>query len=223
MEKYKQIRKIRAVLFDFDYTLADSSKGIMECINFALNALNLPSVSYGTVCKTIGMSLAETFHTLSGGRQQSRTDEFIRLYTKRADEVMEKLSVLYDSVPPVIRRLKQHGLLLGVVSTKFHYRIEAILKREHLFDAFSVIVGGEDVSKQKPDPEALQLAINTLGISPNRVLYAGDSVIDAETARRANISFVAVLSGITRSSEFDVYSPCAIHKDLYQFADWLLR
>jgi len=51
---------MHAVIFDFDYTLADSSQGTTECVNFALRTLNLPIASYEMVCKTIGLSLPET-------------------------------------------------------------------------------------------------------------------------------------------------------------------
>ena len=36
--------RFQTIIFDFDYTLADSSRGIAECINFALAELNLPQV-----------------------------------------------------------------------------------------------------------------------------------------------------------------------------------
>jgi len=220
MNNTKKI-KFQAVLFDFDYTLADTSRGAMESINFALNSLHLPSASYDAICQTIGMSLAETYHTLSGNKQSLQTDKFIHFFKERADRVMEKLSVLYDPVPSVVKDLKKNGLLLGIVSTKFHYRIEAILKRNKLLDKFDVIIGGEDVSKQKPDPEGLQLAINTLSVPPSNVLYVGDSIIDAETAEKANVPFAAVLSGVTKRNEFDKYIVYSVHKDLYELLNWL--
>jgi len=52
---------IKAVIFDFDYTLADSSKGIIECINYALRELGLNSVTTDAACETIGLSLGDTF------------------------------------------------------------------------------------------------------------------------------------------------------------------
>ena len=216
-------KNIRAVLFDFDYTLADTSKGVMESINFALDALHVSRVSYEAVCKTIGMPLQVAFHTLTGKAEEQKTDEFIKLFTKRADEVMAHMAVLYDTVPDVIRRLKEREFLLGIVSTKFHYRIEAILKRYGLFDAFNVIVGGEDVMQQKPDPAALQLALQTLGnIDPASAFYVGDSTIDAEAAKRAHMPFVAILSGTTQREDFNSYSPDAVCENLHQVADWVL-
>src|SRR5262249_51265508 len=49
----------KTIIFDFDYTLADSSRGIIQCTNYALLSMGLPSVSDEAVCRTIGMSLKD--------------------------------------------------------------------------------------------------------------------------------------------------------------------
>ena len=94
---------------------------------------------------------------------------------------------------------------LGIVSTKYRYRIEDVLGREGLLELFEVIVGGEDVSEFKPDPESLNLALGKMGISPEAVLYVGDSVVDAEAAMRAGVPFAAVLSGSTPREAFSKF------------------
>ena len=61
----------RAVLFDFDYTLADSSRGIEDCANHALAELGLPAASARAVSETVGLSLAETFCRLAAPPHRS--------------------------------------------------------------------------------------------------------------------------------------------------------
>jgi phosphoglycolate phosphatase len=203
-------RCFQTVVFDFDYTLADSSRGAIECINFALDELGLPPVSAGAARRTIGLSLRDTLVELAGPQRIALAGEFARLFVERADEAMADLTVLFESVPGVIERLRAQGLPLGIVSTKFRYRIEAILEREGLRDAFDVIVGGEDVAEHKPDPTGLLTAIERLGGMPRSALYVGDSVTDAETAKRADVPFVAVLSGVTPREAFLNYPTCGI-------------
>lgn len=203
------------VIFDFDYTLADSSRGALECCNYAFKRMDLPHVSAEAACKTIGMSLPNTLISLAGEEYEERSDEFASLFIRRADEVMADLTVVFKDAPRVITHLKGRGISLGIVSTKFRYRIEAILGRENLLDLFDVIVGGEDVSKHKPDQEGLMMAIERLGGSRTTSLYVGDSVTDAETARRARVSFVVVLSGVTPREAFVDYSVYRILDNLY--------
>src|SRR5438132_7762933 len=127
---------VQAAIFDFDYTLADSCRGAVECINFALKETGLAEVSAEAACRTIGLSLKDTFLTLAGEREAQRCDEFIRLFVQRADEVMANLTVLYESVPATVEALRQSGLRLGIVSTKFRYRIKEILERETVLQFF---------------------------------------------------------------------------------------
>jgi phosphoglycolate phosphatase len=86
-----------------------------------------------------------------------------------------------------------------------------------------VIVGGEDVAAHKPDPESLHLAMARLGAEPGRALYAGDSVTDAETARRAGILFAAVLSGATPREAFSAYDARVMVRGLVELGNWIIE
>jgi len=193
---------IQTIVFDFDYTLADSSKGVVLCVNHALKGLGLPPVDEERIKRTIGLPLEQTFRQLTSRDDPNQEREFVRLYVQRADEIVAGLTTLLPAVPETLRSLKVPGLALGIISNKFRRRIEVILEREHLLDCFDVIVGSEDVVHYKPDPESLLLAVGRLGSTPASSLYVGDSVTDAETARRAEVPFVAVLSGVTPREDF---------------------
>jgi phosphoglycolate phosphatase len=213
----------QSLVFDFDYTLVDSSKGVVECVNYALEGLGLSPAAPELIYQTIGMSLPVTLMKLTGNENDEKSPEFIRLFTKRADEIMVQQTIMFTNVPSEIQRLKQINLMLGIVSTKYRYRIEEILKREHLFEAFTVIIGGEDVAQHKPDPTGLQKAIEKLNNSPSQVLYIGDSLVDAETANRAGVSFVAILSGMAKREDFIRFPVLEIFENMKQMTDWLVN
>jgi phosphoglycolate phosphatase len=203
-----------SVIFDFDYTLADSSAGKVECVNYALRTMNLPPAANADIHAMIGVSLPESFKRLTGEADQTKANEFVELFIKRADTVMLDYIMLFDSVRPAVKQLIANGLILGIVSTKYRRRVDAFLRRENLTHAFTVVVGGEDVPAHKPDPVGLLMALEKLGHSPAQTVYVGDSVVDAETAKRANAAFVAVLSGVTPKEAFRDYSPIAIIDNL---------
>ena len=212
-----------SVIFDFDYTLADSSAGEVECVNYALRTMNLPPVANSDIHAMIGVSLSETYRRLTRDSGKTGADEFVRLFIERADAVMLDYIVLFESVRPAVKQLIANGLTLGIVSTKYHRRIEAFLKREKLTYVFKVIVGGEDVTAHKPDPTGLLIAIDKLGYSSSQTVYVGDSVVDAEKAKRANVPFVAVLSGVTSKEAFRDYAPLSIIDNLRSLPDLLLK
>ncbi len=200
-----RINDIGGIIFDFDFTLVDSSKGVVECVNYALKKLNFTEYSEKEINKTIGLTLEQTFMMLSKNQHLDKIKKFKRFFIERADEIMTDFTKLFTDTPIVIKRFHKKNFKLGIVSTKFRYRIEEILSRENLLDYFEVIIGGEDVSTLKPNPSGLLLAVKKLNLTSSQVMYIGDSIIDAETANRASISFIAVLSGVTPRKVFSVY------------------
>ena len=200
----------KAAIFDFDFTLADSSRGIVDCVCCALGELGFAAPSEESIVQTIGLSLAETFRNLTGETDSELAKEFARHFHQRADLKMDSLTVIYDSVPSVMRSLRAVDLRTGIVTTKLHYRIKSILAANNLEDLFDVIVGADDVAKTKPDPEGLFLALQQLGGSATSAVYVGDHIVDAEAAEKAGIPFIAVLTGKHLRDAFDRYPHRAI-------------
>ncbi len=202
------------MFFDFDYTLADSSEGIVECMSYALDSMGFPPVSGKAIKRTIGLSLSDTYRLLTGSDDPVSAAEFVDVFVGKADEIILDRTRIFDGVEDVLINLRDKGLSLGIISTKFRYRIEDVLRREGLIEYFDVIIGGEDVAEHKPSPEGLNAALSQLGVSKDRALYIGDSVTDAETARNAGVSFAAVLTGVTLEADFEKFAPVAVTDDL---------
>lgn len=205
---------IRGIIFDFDFTLADSSKGVVKCVNYALKKLNFSEFADEEIKKTIGLTLDQTFVKLAGEPHLDKIEKFKYYFIEKADEVMTNNTILFTETPSVIKFLHSKSIKLGIVSTKFRYRIVNILSREALLDYFKVIIGGEDVQTLKPNPIGLLEAIKKLNLSVSQIIYIGDSVTDAETARRAGVSFMAVLSGVTFRNDFKNYPVTKFLNDL---------
>jgi phosphoglycolate phosphatase len=199
------LKSCRALIFDFDYTLADSTKGVLECIRFAFREMNLPEPESDPMRATIGHSLAVAFTQLTGKTDLALQQEYRRLFLQHAGEVIVGLTTLYNITGPALHILRTAGLRLAIASTKNRAHIEGILAHNGLTEVFEVIVGGNDVSLQKPEPEALELARSRLGTSAAETIYVGDSIVDAEAAFRAGLGFIAVLTGTTKREEFAAF------------------
>jgi phosphoglycolate phosphatase len=204
---------IQTIIFDFDYTLVDSARGTIDGVNYAFEKMGLPIASDAAVRRAIGLSLPDILTRLAGDAYAKRVDEFTHLFLQRADETMVALAEFYAEVPQTVKALQGLGIHLAIVSQKLRRYIQLILEKENLLEAFEVIVGGRD-APYKPDPEGLLSAVAQTGSIPENCLYVGDSVTDAETARRAEIAFVAVLSGVTPRTAFESYNVYAILEDV---------
>jgi phosphoglycolate phosphatase len=212
---------IRSVIFDFDFTLADSSNGIFDCVSTALVAVGAVPAGRDAVNATIGLSLRETYTKLTGNANENLQAQFVEQFHRRADDIMVKSAVVFAFVPEAIRRIRAQGLSTAVASTKRRVHIESILERESLTGVFDAVVGGNDVQNQKPHPESLFAGMRMLGVAPWECVYVGDSTVDAEAAKRAGIQFVAVLSGVTPRAEFDSYPVSEIFNHVGEIPAWL--
>ena len=206
-------------LFDFDYTLADSSRGIVMCFRNVLERNGYTDVTDDAIRRTIGKTLEESFSILTGVTDADRLADFKQQYRKEADVHMTPNTRLFPETLDVLRALKERGARVGIISTKYRFRIHDTMDQHLPADFLDIVVGGEDVSRAKPDPEGLLHAITTLDVEKKDVLYIGDSTVDAETAQAAGVDFAGVTHGVTTADELARYPHRRIMASLTELLD----
>nr|WP_199162762.1 HAD-IA family hydrolase [Elizabethkingia sp. ASV34] len=206
--------KYNTYIFDFDYTLADSSKGIIMCFHYVLENHGYHDISDHQIKLTIGKTLEESFSILTGVTDKETLASYAKEYVKKADGWMTANTVLFPETSSVLNILKARGSKIGIVSTKYRYRIMEFVEKEFPKRFFDIVVGAEDVTAHKPDPSGLILAIKHLQSDLERCLYIGDSIIDAKTAQAIGADFYGVLNGTTTREELLVYPHVKIADNL---------
>ncbi|MGI6366970.1 MAG: HAD family hydrolase [Anaerolineae bacterium] len=212
---------LRAILFDFDYTLGDSSRAAVDCMRHALRQMGLPDRDPETCARTIGLSLRDTLVALAGPEAAEQFDTFHRYFRQRADEIMAPWTALYPFTLPLLTALRARGLRLGIVSNKEAFRIRAILSRFVPEDPVDAIVGPSDAGASKPAPDGLLVALRRLEVPACAALYVGDSTVDARAAAAAGLPLVAVTTGHTSAAELEPYRPATLLPDAGALLDWL--
>lgn len=194
--------KYKAVVFDFDYTLANSEKGILLTFRHVLGRHGFYDISDQAIKETIGMTLENAFARLTGERDAEKLKGLRKEYVEKGNEVMTSNTFFYEGTVPLLSRIHKQGGKNGILSSKYRFRImESFQKYEagHLVD---LVLGLEDLEQAKPDPEGLFKALRYFQIEKQELLYVGDNLIDAETAQNAGVDFVGVLTGTTRRDAF---------------------
>ena len=213
----------RALFFDFDYTLGDSTPAILAGFRYAFTQLGLPEPEDEAVRRTIGMVLEDEYTTLSGDTDPGHRARFRQLYAEKAGPLQPKLTQLFPGAQALLEALHRAGVPVGVVSTKNTPILRAILEAQGVLPLLASVTGGDMVSRPKPDPEGLLAAIRVQVLEPGQALYCGDTLIDAETARRGGVPFCAVLNGTTGEAEFRASGLPFVHiaPDLGELKGWL--
>src|SRR2546430_559664 len=202
--------KYKAFLFDFDFTLFDSARGQCECVNYALRRMGLNEAKDIDILRFVGSTLEDTFEKLTGVSELEKKHEFRNFFRERGDVIMLSSAIMYPHVDILLKKLRSKRKHVAIVSTKYRHRIEEILSNHNIRDEVNIIIGWEDVTNYKPDPEGVFLVLKELGITISESVFIGDSLVDAEVSMRAGLDFIAVLSGTTQASEFEQYKPALV-------------
>jgi len=209
----------QAVIFDFDYTLGDATASIYEgyCHGMAKMGYSQPELE--AVRRTVGYMLEDGFTMLTGETSPARRQEFRRLFQQRVDGRQAQMTKLFPGAAQLLGALRERGIRTGIVTSKRKTTLVTILERYGLELDFTI--GGEGVESPKPHPQGLLMAMDALGAAPEKVLYCGDTLIDAETAKNAGVDFAAVCNGITGPEEFGAFPYVHIAPDLPELQAWL--
>ena len=227
--KYQKYQKYQGIFFDFDYTLGDSTIAIAIGFRKGFEAMGWPPPTVEQVRPTIGMTLMDSYTMLTGDSDPERQREFYHQFQLAVGElatgddrrIMVEETRLFPGTAELLTALKEQGVKVAIVSTKLGDTIRQIFAHQGLGQLLDLVVGGKDVSRAKPDPEGLNLALDRLGLARDQVLFCGDTVIDAATARNGGTDFCAVLNGTTPGEAFSAYPHVHIAPDLDELRRWL--
>lgn len=215
------MNRYHVVCFDFDYTLADCTDSIVEGFHFAFQQLGHSLPSREAVRLTVGQMLEEAYTNLTGVTDPEEVAKFRPLFIEAAAERQREETILLPGGEALLRALHKMEHPIAIVSSKRGDTITYIINRLGLSDAVSLVIGSENVTGHKPDPQGILVAMEQLGVDASQVLFCGDTVIDAEAAQRAGVDFCAVLNGTTTAEAFVDFPHVAICQDLMALATFL--
>lgn len=221
--------RYQGVFFDFDYTLGDSTGAIAEGYRRGFAAMGWPEPTVEQVRATVGMRLEDGYTFITGDGDPDRQAEFHRLFmysvgvkAQGKDRLlMIEGTKLLPGAVELLAALKEEGIPAAIVSTKPGDTIRDIFRHQRRLDLLTLVIGGDEVARYKPDPEGVKLALDRLGLTADRVLFCGDTVIDAATAQAGGCDFCAVLNGTTPREAFADYPHVHIAEDLNDLQNWL--
>lgn len=182
-------------IFDFDGTIGDSRGLIVKTMMDTFEYMGIMKPSIEACIKTIGLPLNDCF-AVSACLDEKKSEECAAVY-REIFRVNNKQGAVkpFEGVINTLNRLHDEGKAMAVASSRQHESLDVLVEDFGITNLFSMIVGGDDVTKAKPDAEPVNSVLSKLGFNPQQALVVGDAPVDVLMGRNAGARTCAVTYG----------------------------
>lgn len=196
------MKDYKAVLFDLDGTLIDTSRGVIDCIKLTIEKLQLPPLSMEDILKFIGPPLQNSFRDIC-----HLDEDMISLAVKtfRGYYTGDNLFnvEIYEGIFELLDYLKSKGIKIAVATYKQESFAKTLLEHFEISKCCDYIYGS-DPKGILTKADIVQKCIDSFNVDNSKVVLIGDSHFDAIGAKNANIDFIGVTYGFGFKSKQDV-------------------
>lgn len=184
------------VIFDLDGTLIDSKLDLANAVNATRAHLGLPFMENDTVYSYVGNGAPVLIRKALGPEfseeeVRSALEYFLAYYR---DHMLDH-TVLYPGLRNVLDRFQSAGVAMAVLTNKPVRFSQAIVDGLGLHAHFRRVYGGNSFEYKKPHPVGVEKLLAECGAAREKTLMVGDSAVDIETARNANVKACGVTWG----------------------------
>jgi len=215
----------KAVVFDLDGTLVDSSEAIAEATAMALDSLGLPKKSRGELLGFVKLRPSDYIRVVlprdgcDNGLLKRFADEFRRAYRR----VHLRLVKPVDGAMQALEALERMGLSIGVVTgrTLLADYAEEELKGLGLSKYIDSLTTYEVLPRARCKADLILECLRTLGIDGKECVVVGDSPEDIQAGKGIGAITVAALYGFHTRDELMKFKPDYIIQRISEVVNYI--
>ena len=188
--------KPKLMIFDFDGTLGDTRHNIIITMQRTMRMVGLSVKSDEECAATIGLTLEKSFQSLYPDMDSEMADRCVAAYRDIFLESVEELTPqLFPGVADTLARLDAMGIKMSVASSRQSQSLLLFLENMGILHYFPYVLGSDNVTKHKPDPEPVLKTLRELDYNPSDTIVVGDMPVDVAMAHGADVRAIAVTFG----------------------------
>jgi phosphoglycolate phosphatase len=218
----------KVIIFDLDGTLIDSAPDLAGAINYMLKSLDQNTFDIETIHKWVGNGAQVLVkRALSGNTiideniDENLFNKALDIFFKFYAQNLSVNTVTYPHVTETLQILKENGYRLVIVTNKPFDFITPILKELEIIDFFEYFIGGDSLSKKKPDPMPLLHVCDRLNVTVEESVMVGDSRNDILSANGCGMQSIGVTYGYNYNEAIAVYNPTVVIDDFKEILEIL--
>ena len=205
MGERTRTRRPEAILFDLDGTLIDTIELILRSARHAFDGWHRGAPSDAQWIQGIGTPLVDQLRLFTG--DDVELGQLLTRYRDYQRQHHDRLTRCYPDVPGVVARLAAEGYRLAIVTSKASAIAHQSLDFVGLDGYFETIIGYDDTTRHKPEPDPVLAALSRLGVEPRDAVFVGDSPHDIKAGAAAGVVTVAALWGAFDRETLDATRP----------------
>ena len=195
---------IKLVIFDFDGTLGDTRGIVVTTMQQTLQELELPVSSDEDCAATIGLPLAGCFRQLIPEAADEEIQQCVDTYHRLFDINKERIKPqAFPHVKETLAELHRQGVRMTVATSRGLDSLKDLLTDMGIIQYFDYLLGADNVTKHKPDPEPVLQTLRTMHIDAAETLVVGDMPVDILMGSRAGCRTCAVTYGNATREELE--------------------
>jgi len=198
----------KAVIFDWDGTLADTRKAVVQSFQRVLKESGC-NVSDEFIERRIGIGTKKTI--IEAFRKCNVKIDVLKLENLAKKKIMIQVELadtvnLFDGAIELLEVLKGKTKV-GLATMTNRKVIDVFLSKKNIESFFEVAISADEVDNPKPNPEAFLIVANRMGVNPKDCVVIEDSVFGVRAAKAAKMKCIAVSTGVYNKKELTKENP----------------
>lgn len=212
------------IIFDLDGTILNTIDDLADAGNWVCRNHGWPVHTVKEYQYFVGNGMAklaarfapEDWRTPE--RVQTILEEFMPYYNAHKEDK----TAPYPGIPELLKRLKEAGVKMAVLSNKAHTLAPAMIEG-YFPQMFDFVQGAVDGVPTKPDPTLLHRLMGEMGAAMENTLFVGDSNVDIRTAKNGGLTSCGVLWGFRTRAELETEGADYIVETPEELGDLILK